>query len=183
MNRRKLLKTSATTLAGLMALPSLSLFLKGCGVDRISDYQPLYLSEDQFDTVYRVADLILPKTSTPGASDAGVAPYIDLLFDSYYEEDERNRLTSGLNQFMNNCQLKHEKPFTELIQQQQLDYLQEAQLASDERPFLKSLKGTILWAFFTSEVGMKSMNYQPVPGKYDGCIEINSSEKTLVGNR
>lgn len=183
MNRRKLLRTSATSFMGLMALPSLSIFLKSCGVDRITDYQPLYLSEDQFDTVYKVADLILPKTSTPGASDAGVAPYIDLLFDSYYEENERNRLASGLNQFMNNCQLKYGKPFTELNQQYQHDYLQEAQLASDERTFFKSFKGTILWAFFTSEVGMKSMNYQPVPGKYDGCIEINSNEKTLIGNR
>ena len=45
------------------------------------------------------------------------------------------------------------------------------------------MKQIILWAYFTSEVGMKSMNYLPVPGRYNGCITIDENEKNLVGNR
>jgi len=58
-------------------------------------------------------------------------------------------------------------------------------LDKDKNPesFFKSIKKIILWAYFTSEVGMKSMNYLPVPGRYNGCISIDETEKNLVGNR
>ncbi len=183
MKRRQLLKNSATTLAGLGTLPAISVLLKSCGVRRPSEYQPIYLSTEQFDTVWQMAELILPKTDSPGSSDAGVAPYIDLLFDSYFEVEKRAELELGLNTFMTEVQEKYQKTFLEMDEAGQIAYMQLVEAASGKKSFFKSFKGLVLWAFFTSEVGMKSMNYKPVPGKYDGCITIDSNEKLLVGNR
>lgn len=183
MKRRQLLKNSATTLVGLGSLPAISMLLKSCGVKRLSEYQPIYLSTQQFDTVWQMAELILPKTDSPGASDAGVAPYIDLLFDSYFEAEQKEELELGLNTFMADGQEKYQKTFLELDEAQQIEYMQLMESASGEKSFFKSFKELVLWAFFTSEVGMKSMNYKPVPGKYEGCITIDSDEKLLVGNR
>ncbi len=183
MKRRQLLKNSATTLVGLGSLPAISVLLKSCGVSRPSDYKPTYLSIDQFDTVWKMAELILPKTETPGASDAGVAPYIDLLFASYFEEEERVELETGLNDFMTKCQQQYQKSFLELEAETQIQYMSDLESTSARKSFFKSFKELVLWAFFTSEVGMKSMNYKPVPGKYEGCITIDENEKLLVGNR
>ena len=40
-------------------------------------YTPKFLSESEFAVISRVADLIIPKTDTPGAVEAGVPAYID----------------------------------------------------------------------------------------------------------
>ncbi len=179
MNRRQALKSSATALVGLGALPGLTTFLKSCGVERLTDYQPIYLNTDQFDTIWQLADLILPQTDTPGAAEAGVAPYIDLLFHSFFKDDEKQRLESGINTFMRDCEDQKSKPFVKLDAQQQITHLQKVQVTE----FFSSFKQLVLWAFFTSEVGMKSMNYRPVPGQHQGCITIDENEKNLVGNR
>src|SRR4051794_31561369 len=39
--------------------------------------KPGYFSEQQFEIISRMADLIIPATSTPGAIEAGVPAYID----------------------------------------------------------------------------------------------------------
>ncbi|MDH3708354.1 MAG: gluconate 2-dehydrogenase subunit 3 family protein [Cyclobacteriaceae bacterium] len=179
MNRRQALKSSATALVSLGALPGLSALLKSCGVERLTDYQPVYLSTDQFDTIWQLANLILPQTDTPGASEAGVAPYIDLLFESFFKDDEKQRLESGLNAFMRDCEDQENKPFVKINTQQQMKHLEEIQSTE----FFSSFKQLVLWAFFTSEVGTKSMNYRPVPGQHQGCITIDENEKNLVGNR
>ena len=44
-----------------------------------------------------------------------------------------------------------------------------------EEPFFYLLKSTTLLGFFTSEVGATEvLNYDPVPGNYDGCIPLES---------
>ena len=75
------------------------------------------------------------------------------------------------------------KSFVDLEQDQQLAYLRILDQEKQPDSFFKSMKQIILWAYFTSEVGMKSMNYLPVPGRYNGCITIDENEKNLVGNR
>ena len=179
MKRRQALKSSAAALLGMGAWPGLSVLFKSCGIERVTDYQPQYLSIEQYDTVWKLADLILPQTDSPGASEAGVAPYIDLLFQTFFGEQERDKLGSGLSSFMDSCRHDKGKPFLRLDTSDQIAILEENQ----QSDFFSSFKELVLWAFFTSEVGMKSMNYQPAPGKHDGCITIDDSEKNLVGNR
>ncbi|MSV29881.1 MAG: gluconate 2-dehydrogenase subunit 3 family protein [Bryobacterales bacterium] len=40
-------------------------------------YKPKFFSETEFAVISRIADLIIPKTDTPGAVEAGVPAYID----------------------------------------------------------------------------------------------------------
>lgn len=166
-------------LLSLGTLPGLSAMLQSCGVDRLSDYQPLYLSSEQFDTVWKLADLILPATDSPGASDAGVAPYIDMLLKDFLRDDEKKPLEFGIKAFMEHCKNQKGLSFMELQTSAQLAFMKQEQ----NTDFFRSFKQLVLWAFFTSEVGMKSMNYQPIPGGYQGCISIGENEKNIVGNR
>ncbi|WP_332910775.1 gluconate 2-dehydrogenase subunit 3 family protein [Algoriphagus boritolerans] len=42
----------------------------------------------------------------------------------------------------------------------------------------RSLKSTVLWAYFTSEgIGKNVLSYDPIPGEFKGCIPVSE-----VGN-
>lgn len=183
MKRRELLKKSVIASLGLSLSPGLLLSLESCSEKRPVSDQPIYLSEIQFDTLWVVAELILPKTETPGANDARVAPFIDSLFGKYLEKDEKEGFELGLNAFIDTSEKEFGKKFIDLKEEIQFSYLENLDQESKPDDFFKFVKQIILWAYFTSEVGMKSMNYLPVPGRYNGCIEINQKEKNLVGNR
>jgi len=183
MNRRELLKKSVIASLGLGFAPGLLVSLESCAKTRPTADQPVYLTEEQFDAIWQMSELILPQTDSPGASEAGVAPFIDQLFGQYFEEDEKVKYESGLIEFLGNCVDQYGKSFIDLDRDRQIDYLTTLDKEKDPDSFFKSIKKIILWAYFTSEVGMKSMNYVPVPGRYNGCISIDDTEKNLVGNR
>jgi hypothetical protein len=183
MKRREVLKKSAITVAGIGVLPNLFMLLEGCGPERLTNYQPIFLSVAQYDTIWQIAELMLPKTDSPGADDAAVAPYIDILFAEFFEDQDIVKYETGLNTFIANCIDRFDISFVELDKNNQIAYLQELDKDEDEESFFKALKKFILWGYFTSEPGMRSMNYVPVPGKFEGCITINDQDKIIVGNR
>ena len=183
MNRRELLKKSAIASLGLSLSPALLVSLESCSKKRPTTDSPVYLDQEQFDSIWQIAELVLPKTESPGADDAKVTPFIDQLFGEFFEEDMKREYTSGLQKFLNNCKSEKGKPFLDLEEKDQIDYLDFVDRDEEKDTFFRSFKGIILWSYFTSEQGMRSMNYLPVPGRYNGCIEIDENEKNLVGNR
>ena len=183
MNRRELLKKSVIASLGLSFTPGLLVSLESCAKERPTTEQPVYLAEEQFDAIWQMAELILPQTDSPGAHEAGVTPFIDQLFGQYFEEDEKTKHEAGLRKFLANCMDQYEKSFVDLDQENQLDYLRTLDQEKHPDSFFKSIKQIILWSYFTSETGMRSMNYLPVPGRYNGCITIDKNEKNLIGNR
>ena len=183
MNRRQLLKNSVFTAIGLGLSPGIILSLESCAKERPTSDSPLYFNEEEFDTLWYMSDLILPKTQTPGAIEAGVPLFIDKLYGEFLEDEEKNKFQAGLKSFMETCAEENGKPFLDLDQSLKISYLEKLDNAGAEEAFFKSSKQIILWAYFTSEPGMKSMNYLPVPGRYKGCITIDNEEKNIVGNR
>lgn len=183
MDRRELLKKSVIASLGLSFAPGLLVSLESCAKERPTAEQPVYLTAEQFDGIWQMAELILPPTDSPGAHEAGVTPFIDQLFGLYFEENEKTKHEAGLVKFFASCLDQYGKSFVDLEQDQQLAYLRILDQEKHPDSFFKSMKQIILWAYFTSEVGMKSMNYLPVPGRYNGCITIDENEKNLVGNR
>lgn len=54
------------------------------------------LDAHQADTVRTLAEILLPRTETPGATDAGVTEFIDTLLTGWMEEEDRDTFLSGL---------------------------------------------------------------------------------------
>ena len=77
MKRRELLKASALAI-GYTALGGATFtMVNGCKVDTTPEWIPEIFSPEEMKTVSAVVDRIIPKTSTPGAIEAGIDRYLD----------------------------------------------------------------------------------------------------------
>ena len=79
MNRRDALKKIGLILGGTVSLPVMNAVLSGCQPGEVS-YKPRVLSQEQYDLVSEIAEMIIPETDTPGAKTAKVDEFIDMLF-------------------------------------------------------------------------------------------------------
>jgi Gluconate 2-dehydrogenase subunit 3 len=57
---------------------------------------PATLNPHQETIVKTMAEMILPRTDTPGATDVGATEFIDLMLTEWYDDSDRERFLSGL---------------------------------------------------------------------------------------
>ena len=97
LTRRAALARAAYFLGGALSAPTVAAVLAGC--DRGAQgagATSRALSAEQKETVAVLGEHILPRTDTPGARDAQVHEFIDVLMTDYYAPEERDRFLAGL---------------------------------------------------------------------------------------
>src|SRR6266851_4689480 len=92
MNRREVL----LLLAGTAALPDQLLAVGRAVHKRVRAGTLRALDPHQNATVATIAELIIPKTDTPGAREAGVPAFIDAMLADWVDDDQRRLFTAGL---------------------------------------------------------------------------------------
>jgi gluconate 2-dehydrogenase gamma chain len=80
---------------------------------------PKTLNPHQYATVKAVAELIIPRTDTPGATDVGVADFIDLIATEWFEGSELSRFLAGLGDIDTRSQKLFAKDFIDSTAAQQ----------------------------------------------------------------
>ena len=190
MNRRELLQRVAVLMGGAISAPAVLAVLNGCSPKPGASWQPLFLSKEEGAVVETVADLIIPRTDTPGAREVGVPAFIDVILKDVYPSEDQARFVSGLKDFDAEAERAHGKPFLELQPAQQLSFLQQAHDAAAaaereqdaagqvptsqrKRPFVLMMKELTLLGFFTSQVGVTQvLQYEAVPGRFQPCVPV-----------
>ena len=122
-----------------------------------------------------VADRIIPRTDTPGAADVGVPAFIGLLYGEFMTPAERQILTDGLGAADAAAKAAHGAGFTTLTADRQDALLRTIARAEEGRAqgFFRLIRSATVLGYFTSaQVGRKVLHYDPVPGRYDGCVPI-----------
>src|SRR5256885_13832903 len=92
MNRREVL----LMLAGTAALPDRLLAVGRAVHQRVRAGTLRALTPQQNETVATIAELIIPKTDTPGAREAGVPAFIDVMLADWGGDHQRQMFTGGL---------------------------------------------------------------------------------------
>src|SRR2546421_7674993 len=92
MNRREVL----LLLAGTGAIPDPLLAIGRTVHKRVRAGTLRALNAHQNETVATIAELIIPKTDTPGAREAGVPAFIDVMLADWADDDHRQQFTAGL---------------------------------------------------------------------------------------
>ena len=168
-----------------VTIPPLASVLKGCTPAEVDSYTPVFLNQEQFDTVAAIADRILPTTDTAGAIDVGVDRFIDLMLKECYAKKEQERFVAGIMEFLGT--FEEGISFHKLENEEKdriLTPVSESEEDADTNVMFATVKDLTLLGYFTSEQGIKqNFNYQPVPGRYDGCVTLADGEKPWRGGR
>ena len=186
MDRREALKRTAWLMGGVVSAPAIMGVLNGCAAKPTIDWKPVFLSEDHGMLVTEVAEIIIPKTDTPGAKDVGVPGFIDLMLKDVYSKEDQDRYLEGLKAFDEEAKKEYGDPFNELSGEQKAAFVKKVHDAAVEaerattpapkRPFILMTKELTMLGFFTSEPGATQvLQYVAVPGSYKGCIPLSEA--------
>ena len=149
----------------------------------------MVLNTEQFQLLEAIADLILPRTDTPSASDVKTVQFLDLMLNDVYDKEAREQFIAGLDLFDKDCAQEKGDSFVQLESESRLNYLgkldQEIMSSSYQQqvPFYFGFKQLCIRIYFSTEEGLKqNMEYRPVPGSFQGDVELLSGDKIMVGN-
>ena len=98
MNRREWLKCMSALALSAAGAPLLAVFDAHAAAQKPA-IGPRFFSPPQADVVAAVVDIIIPRTDTPGALDAGVPRFIAQMFRDVYSKAEQARYLGALAAF------------------------------------------------------------------------------------
>ena len=150
---------------------------------------PRTLSAAQDAAVSCIAEILLPRTDTVGATQVGVNRFIDLVLTELMLERDRDRFLEGLAAIDARSRSLYGAPVAAARRTDQEALIRaldgqlpprpptnaekarlDAQPVSAERGY-ELLKGLVVFAYFTSEPVAKGIIDAPIiPGRYDGCV-------------
>jgi len=178
MNRREVIKRTAILMGGAVSVPAIMGILKGCKATPGLEWTPEFFTEDQAHVITEVAEIIIPKTDTPGAKQAGVPAFIEQMIFKAYKESDREKFMTALDEFTTTS------GFLKLNGEKQKTYVLEAHQKAieekpEQRPFIMMMKELTMLGFFTSKPGATEvLRYEAVPGSYNGCMPFSEVGKT-----
>ena len=169
--RRELLKTAAVAVT-LPAARGQHQHADSGLVQLAKPYTPRVLSPPQMEWVGKLVDLIIPRSDTPGASDAGVPTYIDRTLNR--NARTKARFLQGMAQLDAAAQRKYGSPFSALRSQDQTEMLTAigAEKSSPLGRFFKLAKDLTIDGYYTSKPGLTlelGWNANTFLAEFKGC--------------
>jgi gluconate 2-dehydrogenase gamma chain len=206
MKRRDLIRAGVLTGAAAALRPPLAraqgtappseLTPAQSGVDASKDlaapgWKPLFLDEHQNETLIVLSELIIPATDTPGAKEALVNRYIDLVLAADTHENQRAFLNS-LGYLDGESIRRYKAAFRYLSREDQDDLLHalaypiggsewtgEAPPADVGHTHFEKLKQRIGIAYYNSQIGTRELGWDGnfTHGVYQGCEHPEGNHK------
>lgn len=206
MKRRELLKAGAFAGALTALRPTMAqgqdtkanaeLTPAQSGADASNDlaapgWKPKFFDEHQNETLLVLSDLMIPATDTPGAKDALVNRYIDLVLAAEKPEGQQKFLNS-LSYLDGESMRRYKTAFRYLKREDQDDLLHglaypkagsiwtgETASADVGHGHFQFLKQRIAGAYYSSQVGEKELGWDGAfaHGPFKGCEHAEGSHK------
>mgnify|MGYP000885492663 CR=1 FL=1 len=139
-----------------------------------------------------LAELIIPRTDTPGAKDAKVGPFIEKMIRECTDLKSQNNFIEGLESIAADAQSRFGKPFTQCSEKQQAELLaryengnanSNAFWAKVERrltgsSFFETLKKYTVLGYCTSQPGAtQGLSYDYIPGTYEVNLPLSPGQR------
>jgi gluconate 2-dehydrogenase gamma chain len=191
MNRREALKRTSMILGYTVSAPVVAAFLDGCKAKPQLNYKPVFFKENEASLVAEIAEIIIPRTDTPGAKDTGVPGFIDALIGEVYNAGQQEDFRKGLAALDEEARKAYGDAFLDCTPEQQTEFIRQQNAkalegsvngaaqgwwnagSAQDRPFILKIKELTLLGFFTSEAGATQvLQYNQVPGPFKGCVPL-----------
>ncbi len=199
-------------MGGAISAPTLIAVLNGCKSPASDANTAFNLSSEMQALISEIAEVIIPKTDTPGAKEAGVGPFIELMLKDCYTEIQQKHFITGLETVETEAK-KLGGGFVSLAADKKIEVIKTMQtLAKTESenaekkvkqvdtesglvkedqkkknaveipvPFFNLAKELTVLGFFTSEIGAtQTLDFVPIPGRYDACIKMKPGQKAYA---
>lgn len=184
MNRREALKRVGYLLGGAVSAPLAFGFLNtGLRAEPGIKWVPEFFSASQAKTVSIVSDIIMPATDTPSASELGVPKFIEGMVGEVWSPTDRERFVNELETFLRKAKADLGKDFNDASSSEQKAFVHKrheqifgGNVDWSQRPFIWSMKELTITGYCTTEVGAtKLLQYEAIPGGYEGCISLEEA--------
>jgi gluconate 2-dehydrogenase gamma chain len=196
MNRREVIQRASMILGYAITGPALTGILNGCKAAPEQTFVPQFFTNEQASLITALTEIIIPRTDTPGAIDAGVPMFIDRMLKEVYPKESQETFLKNLEAFDAGARKAHGNAFLGCSNNEQIAYFKKEHDAAlqnrasarssgwwnagvnDSKPFILELKELTLLGFFTSEPGATQvLQYKQVPGPYKGCVPLKDVGK------
>lgn len=161
MDRRQVIRHFLVVGTGLAFLPS-CVYKEGKVSIQLKSIQ---INPDQESFLKQLADAIIPPTDTPGAAELGSHLFALKMVDDCFEKQEQDKFMAGLKK------LQGKEPDPAAL-------MSAAEQGKDEDAlaFMKAFRRLVIQGYTQSEYVMTNLlPYQLVPGKYYGCVPVDST--------
>lgn len=155
LNRRDLLKLFTAAPFAALQLPA------------AEPGKPLYFTPAEFATLDCLTDMIIPTDAhSPGAHEAGVAPFIDKMVAEAFLAKDKDSWRNGLAAVNDLSQSTHGVPFLKASTEQRTAMLRkmaenENNPKTETEKFFTQLKQTTAFAYYSSSIGIhQDINYK-----------------------
>jgi len=204
MDRRDAVKYISVLMGS--ALVGGDAFLLGC---KSNSGKTDWLSAESVAYLDEIGETILPRTKTPGAKDAQVGKFMQVMVNDCYEEGDQTAFKEGMDKLNDASKKKYDKTFMEATPEQRKELLiavdkeakdyqksiadynrTEDDKGSKDAKYVKQkksphyftmMKQLTLLGFFTSKPGLtQALRYTAVPGKFEGCIPYKKGDPAFA---
>jgi gluconate 2-dehydrogenase gamma chain len=169
IGRRQMLRIMGTA-AAAANFPGFSKWSFACGhignaalQIKPATYQPQFFTTAEYPVVERLAEIIIPSDTSPGAKEAGVAEFIDFMVASDPEPQYPFRM--GLAWLNAHSESSLGKTFMQLSAGQQnsllepLGFKDKARTGEEDgRKFFALMREYTVMGFYTTEIGYKELD-------------------------
>lgn len=138
------------------------------------------LTGAQLALVTVLADMLIPRTDTPGAVDVEVPRFVDHLLARWYSESERAEILAGLDAMDARAQRESGRRVADLDAEGRgrlLTALDQRLNPSDPAEIgWRRLRDAIVFGYVTSQPIAERLATMPmIPGRFDGCVPMEGS--------
>ncbi len=194
VDRRQFVGWLTVVLGGALSPACSRMLLEGERSERPA-FTRVPLTRSHRALIATACELILPRTETPGARDAGVPEFVETMLSEWYDAKEREAFIAGLEDLERRSLEAAGVPFVDAAPEIQVEILARLEEATTERvgaplllrrkspeTFFLALKELTLVGYCTSEVGAtQALQWQVMPGRYDACAPLASLGRASAG--
>jgi hypothetical protein len=172
LDRRALIRSAILLVGGsVTAAPAMALAQAAAAA-------PRYFTPGQFAVLDEVAAIIIPKTETPGAREAGVPGFVDALMAQWAAPVTAQQTRDLIDQIDLTTKEKFGAPLLSLTPDRRIEAMRafDAEAMGSNRVY-RRFKELVMLTYYFSEAGAtQELRYELVPGVWEGSVPLKPGQ-------
>jgi len=180
MNRRTAIRNLALVLGSAAILPACTEH------SPVAHFKHFDVNIDQQSLVAGIAETIIPKTTSPGATDLNLDKFIWLMVDDCSKKADQQSFLKGLREFNDLTKKMYSKSFADCSKAEKTAILKSFDknktYSKDLLGFYNTVHGLTVYGYTESQYFMtKEIVYELIPGRYNAHFPVKNLKASKNG--